>query len=195
MIKEFTHGDTLFTVDEVDSIKNMPKSLVEYVKKNRLSLVGTDLLYTPRANYPYYDSTTPTGRQGFRPASITVSTFNYDFSEGKTNTSAVIYEDVMEEVKVNEAVNCTRVIDFNGNIAHHVEMPSTKKSWWMSLPDDATVGYEWTGAYFIEIFKFDVNKVTFTSFSVDTVKYKTDTGISMNLIRGSETEKPVFMKW
>ena len=49
MIKEFTHGDTLFTVDEVSSIEGMPKSLVEYIETNRASLEGLDLLYTHRA--------------------------------------------------------------------------------------------------------------------------------------------------
>lgn len=164
MIKDFTHGDTLFVVDEVNSIPKMPKSLVEYVEKNKSSLMGVDLLYTPRANYPYVDVCTPTGRRRFRPASITVSSFTYDFSTGvKTSTSAIVYEDVNSEVKVDEAVLCRRVIDLKGNILHHAEMPEAKKSWWESLPDDATVGYEWTGAYFSEIFKFDIDSVTFTS--------------------------------
>ncbi|WP_304411407.1 hypothetical protein [Bacteroides acidifaciens] len=190
MIKEFTHGDILFVVDEINAIPKIPKSLVEYVEKNKSSLTGVDLLYSPRVNYPYTDICTPTGRRRFRPASITVSSFTYDFSTGvKTSNSTVVYEDVTSEVKVYEFALCRRMIDLKGNILHHVEMPEAKKSWWESLPDDATVGYEWTGAYFCEIFKSDINRITF-------IHIPTNIDGKRNIIPDfmHETRETVFVK-
>lgn len=170
MIKEFTRGSVLFTIEEVSTITDMPKSLVEYIEKNKSNLAGVDLLYTPRITYPYCDITTPTGRRRFRPANITVSSFTYDHSQGvKTSTSILVYEDVLEEVRVYEAVYCIRRIDMRGNICHSAEMPVSLTSWWESLPDDTTVGYEWTGVYFYEVFKYDISNVTFLSLPI---KYK-----------------------
>ena len=196
MIKEFTHGDTLFTVDEVSSIESMPKSLVEYIETNRASLEGLDLLYTHRATYPYYDATTLTGRKRFRPASITVSTQLFDFSKNvKTNTGVLVYEDVEEEVKVFEAVHCNRIIGLDGAIIHHVEMPASQKQWWQSLPNNTTIGYEWTGTYFSEIFKFDVNRVTFTTYPVDVTMYDYGDGRHAPLSMSGIQKPSTFMKW